>query len=178
MSRDCHVYKALYGYIDIDISNFVSFVNNGRTKSSQLRTLKTPFCRTSTFQSSYFNCIVKLWNRTIHVILKKTSSLLLFKRAINDMYKSVLNRSFDLSMPCTWTFVHDCSFIAHLVIVIVVSQTEAINDTSFVMILFSYLLKQYHFYYSTIHHSLLFGCSALVVFFCLLFIVCCLFIVI
>ena len=92
-------YKALYGYIDIDISNFVSFVNNGRTRSSQFRTLKMPFCRTSTFQSSCFNRIVKLWNRTIHVIPEKNfSNLLLFKRAIND-----------LSMPCTWTFVPDCS---------------------------------------------------------------------
>ena len=60
-------YKALYGYTDIDISTFFSFVNNGRTRSSQLRTLKTPFCRTSTFQASYFYRIVKLWNRTIHV---------------------------------------------------------------------------------------------------------------
>ena len=33
--------------------------------------------------------------------------------------------------------------IVHLVIVIVVSQTEAIDDMSFVMILFSYLLKPY-----------------------------------
>ena len=103
-------YKAFYGYIDIHICNFVSFVNNGRTRPSQLRTLKTPFCQTSIFQSSYFNRIVKLWNRTIHVIPEKNfSSLLLFKRAINDMYKSVLNRSFDLSMPCTLNFVPDCS---------------------------------------------------------------------
>jgi hypothetical protein len=43
-------YKASRGYIDIDISNFVSFVNNGRTRSSHLRTLKTPYCRTSTFR--------------------------------------------------------------------------------------------------------------------------------
>ena len=35
-------YKTSRGYIDIDISNFVSFVNNGRTRSSHLRTLKTP----------------------------------------------------------------------------------------------------------------------------------------
>ena len=35
--------------------------------------------------------------------------------------------------------------IVYLVIVIVVSQTEAIDDISFVMILFSYFLKPYHF---------------------------------
>ena len=41
--------------------------------------------------------------------------------------------------------------IVHLVIVIVISQTEAIDDISFVMILFSYLLKPYHFL--LFHHS-------------------------
>ena len=37
-------YKASHGNIDIDISNFVFFVNNSRTRSSQLKTLKTPHC--------------------------------------------------------------------------------------------------------------------------------------
>ena len=83
-------YKALYGYIDIDISNFVSFVNNGRTRSSQLRTLKTPFCRTSTFQSSYFNRIIKLWNRTIHVFLKKTSQVYC---SLKEQLMTCINRS-------------------------------------------------------------------------------------
>ena len=103
-------YKALHGHIGIDISNFVSFVNNGRTRSSNLRTLKTPYCRTSTFQSSYFNRIVKLWNKTILVTHQRNfSSLVLFKRSIKDLFKLELNRSYDLSMPCTWTFVSDCS---------------------------------------------------------------------
>jgi hypothetical protein len=103
-------YKASHGYIDIDISNFVSFVNNGRTRSSHLRTLKTPYCRTSTFQSSHPNHIVKLWNKTILVApLRNLSSLLLFKRSIKDLFKLELNRTFDLLVPCTWTFVPDCS---------------------------------------------------------------------
>ena len=103
-------YKASRGYIDIDIFNFVSFVNNGRTRSSHLRTLKTPYCRTSTFQSSYFNRIVKLWNKTIFVAPPRNlSSLLLFKRSIKYLFKLELNRTFDLSMHCTWTFVPECS---------------------------------------------------------------------
>ena len=73
-------YKALHGHIGIDISNFASFVNNGGTRSSNLRTLKTPYCRTSTFQSSYFNRIVKLWNKTILVTPQRNfSSLVLLK---------------------------------------------------------------------------------------------------
>ena len=69
-------YKALHEHIGIDISNFVSFVNNRRTRSSNLRTLKTPYCRTSTFQSSYFNRIVKLWNKTILVTPQRNFSSL------------------------------------------------------------------------------------------------------
>ena len=85
-----------YGHIGIDISNFVSFVNNVWTSSTNLRTLKKPYCRTSTFQSSYFNRIVKLWNKIILVTPQRNfSSLLLFKRSIKDLFKLVLNRSFD-----------------------------------------------------------------------------------
>jgi hypothetical protein len=103
-------YKASRGYIDIDISNFVSFVNNGRTRSSHLRILKRPYCRTNTFQSSYFKRIVKLWNKTILVAPPRNlSSLLLFKWSINDLFKLELNITFDLSIPCIWTFVPDCS---------------------------------------------------------------------
>ena len=95
-------YKALHGHIGIDISNFVSFVNNGRTRSSNLRTLKTPYCRTSIFQSSYFDRIVKLWNKIILVTPQRNfSSLALFKRSIKGLFKLELNRSFDSSMPFT-----------------------------------------------------------------------------
>ena len=50
-------YKAMHGYINLDVNNFVSFVTHGRTRLSEARTLKTPSCRTSTFQGSYFNRI-------------------------------------------------------------------------------------------------------------------------
>ncbi|CAB3983435.1 Hypothetical predicted protein, partial [Paramuricea clavata] len=53
-------YKAMHGYINLDINNFVSFVTHGRTRLSEARTLKSPSYRTSTFQGSYFNRIVKL----------------------------------------------------------------------------------------------------------------------
>ena len=103
-------YKALYGYIELDISKFVSFVPNGRTRSSHVTTLKTPFCRTSTFQSSYFNRIVKLWNNLIVATrLNSLSSLRQFKRFITGRYKLELIRTFDLTISCTWTLVGDCS---------------------------------------------------------------------
>jgi hypothetical protein len=120
-------YKASRGYIDIHISSFVSFVNNGRTRSSHLRTLKTPSYRSSTFLSSYF----KLWNKTILVAPPRNlSSLLLFKRSIKDLFKLKLNRTFDLSMPCTCHGLSCLTVLAigNQVIVNVDCQTEASDD--------------------------------------------------
>ena len=103
-------FKALYGNTDLDVRTFVSFLNNGRTRLSQnpTLTLKTPYCKSSTFQASYFNRIVKLWNYVCK-ILHPTSfaSLASFKRNINITYKRCFEEKFD--MPCTWTLVPDCS---------------------------------------------------------------------
>ena len=46
-------YKALYGYIDIDVS-FIMSASHGHTRwsrSSDLKYLETPFCKTATYQS-------------------------------------------------------------------------------------------------------------------------------
>ena len=55
-------YKCLNGFTDLNVSGFVSFVSHGRTRLSNSYNLKTPVCKTSTFQASYFNRIAKLWN--------------------------------------------------------------------------------------------------------------------
>ena len=59
-------FKAMYnGYYDLNISDYVSFVSHSRTRNcvNPSLMLKVPLCKTSTFQSSYFNRIVPLWNR-------------------------------------------------------------------------------------------------------------------
>ena len=58
------MYKALFGHVNVDVSNFVSCVSHGRTRLSinSKYTLQSQICRTSTFQSLYFNCILKVWN--------------------------------------------------------------------------------------------------------------------
>ena len=53
------LYKCLNGFTDLNVSDFVS---HGRTRLSNSYNLKTPVCKTSTFQASYFHRIVKLWN--------------------------------------------------------------------------------------------------------------------
>ena len=104
-------FKALHGNIDLDVRTFVSFVNNGRTRLCQnpTLTLKNPYCKSSTFQASYFNRIVKIWNYACK-ILPPTSfaSLSSFKRNIKDTYKHSLDAKFDIDMSCTWTLVPDC----------------------------------------------------------------------
>ena len=55
-------YKCLSGLTDLNVSDFVSFVSHGRTRLSNSYNLKTPVCKTSTFQASYLNRITKLWN--------------------------------------------------------------------------------------------------------------------
>ena len=47
---------------DLDDRNYVSFVFHDCTRLSNSFNLCNPFCKTSTFQASYFNRIVKLWN--------------------------------------------------------------------------------------------------------------------
>ena len=49
------LYKALYGYIDIDIT-FINSVSHGHTRRSQssdITYLETPFCNSATYQCSF-----------------------------------------------------------------------------------------------------------------------------
>ena len=57
-------YKAVYGYIDVDVSDYVTFYNHPRTRRGQSTGcyLTFPACNTSTLQALYFVRIVKLWN--------------------------------------------------------------------------------------------------------------------
>ena len=57
-------YKTLYGHIDLKMDSYISFIEHRCTRLSQAASavLQTPLCGTTTFQSSYFNRIVKPWN--------------------------------------------------------------------------------------------------------------------
>jgi hypothetical protein len=74
-----YLYKALFGYVNVDISNCISFVSHGRTRLSNTSKyiLQSQICRTSTFQSSYTiivlsNCgtlYVKMYVWTLCLVL-------------------------------------------------------------------------------------------------------------
>ena len=104
-------FKALYGRIDLDVHSFVSFNNNGRTRlcTNPSLTLKVPLCKSKTFQSSYFNRLVKLWNHVCKIAPSTTfASLSSFKRSLKAAYGNLVMTTFDVDLPCTWTLVRDC----------------------------------------------------------------------
>ena len=59
------LYKALFGYVNVDVSNYVLFVSHGLTRrvTPQSTFYKVKFVEhASTFQSSYYNRVIKVWN--------------------------------------------------------------------------------------------------------------------
>ena len=78
-------FKALYGRIELDV------------------------CKSKTFQSSYFNRLVKLWNHVCKIAPSTTfASLSSFKRSLKAAYGNLVMTTFDVDLPCTWTLVRDC----------------------------------------------------------------------
>jgi hypothetical protein len=104
-------YKSLYGQTDLNVFNFVKFVNHGRTRLSQNPglVLETPLCKSSTFKCSYFNRIVHLWNSICKTATPSVfSSLSQFKSYLRIIYFSLLDDIFDVDSNCTWSLVRQC----------------------------------------------------------------------
>ena len=102
-------YKCLNGFTDINVSHFVSFVSHGRTRQSNSYNLKTPVCKTSTFQASYFNRIVKLWNYICKFSPPTSfSTPASFCNFVTEHRFHLLHNHFDIYYPCTWSIVRSC----------------------------------------------------------------------
>ena len=104
------LYKYLQGDIDVCFDNDVSFVNadSGRRSSSHGPKLyHANRARTETYECSYFNRIVSLWNKLPSTI-RNCDSLFSFKAALNEHYCSKVDK-YDIDNPCTWTSVCRCS---------------------------------------------------------------------
>ena len=101
-------YKCRYGLIDLDTNIFTPIVSS-RTRRGSSMYLQTPFCKTSTFKTSYFNRIVHLWN----LILKLAPSCIFatlssFKTFLYRTYKELLTTTFDPDLPCTYSLCRKC----------------------------------------------------------------------
>jgi len=102
-------YKCLNGLTDLNVSDFVSFVSHGRTRLSNSYNLKTPVCKTSTSQASYFNRIAKLWNNICKFWPPTSfSTTASFRNFINEHMFQLLLNHFDSYYPCTWSIVRSC----------------------------------------------------------------------
>ena len=106
-------FKLLHGYYDLNVSDYVSFVSHCRTRNCENPSLmlKVPSCKTSTFQSSFFNRIVPLWN----CVCKAASpadlrSLIMYKSFLSRTYLHLITTIFDADMTCTWSLHRICSF--------------------------------------------------------------------
>ena len=103
------LYKCLNNYTDLNILNFVSFISHGRTRRSNSFNLTTPSCKTSTFQASYFNRTVKLWNYVCTLSPpSKFSNPTAFQTFVAKHMFSLVRSVFDVNSPCTWSIVRSC----------------------------------------------------------------------
>ena len=93
-------YKCLYCSTDLDVRNYVSFVSHNRTRLSNSFNLRTPFRKTSTFQASYLNRIVKLWNYVCKLASPTSFS--------SPTAFQLFVRKLIINYPCTWTLVPMC----------------------------------------------------------------------
>ena len=106
------MFKTLHGFYNLDAFNFVSFVNHSRTRNCNNPSLllKVPSCKSSTFQTSFFNRIVPLWNDTSKIASPgDLRSLATFKSFLSRTYFNLLSSSFDVDMCCTWSLYRSCS---------------------------------------------------------------------
>ena len=84
-------------------------VIEGNCKNPSL-VLKVPSCKTSSFQSSFFDRIVPLWSYVCKIACPADlRSLTMFKSFLLKTYVQLLVSSFNVDMPCTWSLYRSCS---------------------------------------------------------------------
>jgi hypothetical protein len=92
------VYKSIFGCIDLNIEQFVSFVQHSRSRShNPSLVLKPSYCKTSTFQASFFNRVVKPWSWNF--VCEIFASLVIFKRFLHTTYSNLVKDTFSVDMP-------------------------------------------------------------------------------
>ena len=105
-------FKAMYGYYDLNVFDYVSVVSHSRTRNcvNPSLMLKVPSCKTSTFKSSFFNRIVHLWNIVCRTAQPSDlRSLTMFRSFLSRTYLQLLISCFDVDMTCTWSLYRTCS---------------------------------------------------------------------
>ena len=107
-----YFYKLLHGFSNLNVLDFESFVNHTRTRhcKNPSLVLKVPRCKTSTFQSSFFNRIVPLWNCICTLASPgEFRSIVSSKTFLSRIYLDLLTFTFDVNMTCSWSLCRSCS---------------------------------------------------------------------
>ena len=104
------VYKCIFGHTDLNINQLLTFVEHNRSRAQNpTLMLKHSCCKTSTFQASFFNRIVKPWNYICKIASpEKFASLNIFKNFLRKTYTALVNSTFNVDMTCTWSLIRDC----------------------------------------------------------------------
>ena len=84
--------KWLFNHTHLDVHSFTKFITHGPTKLNNFFNSKTLICKTSAFQASYFNRILKLWNYSCFVAPSSLSFQLFVKQTLFER----LRTSFDI----------------------------------------------------------------------------------
>ena len=104
------LYNCISGYTDPNIERYVTFTKHGQSPSKNpTLVLKPAYCKTATFQASFFNRIVKPRNTICNLAPQdKFSSPSLFKYFLHATYFTLLDTTYDIDMPCTWFLFRNC----------------------------------------------------------------------
>jgi len=104
------LYKCIFGCTDLNIGRYVTFITHGRSRSKNpTLVLKPAYCKTTTFQASFFNRNVTPWNFICNLApYCKFSSLNSFKKFLRATYFTLLDSTYNIDMPCTWFLSRNC----------------------------------------------------------------------
>ena len=84
------LYKALNGYINIDLSTYVQFFSDSDRyplRGKDECTLKKNYARTNTFKFSFFSRIVDMWN-TLPLPIRQATTIASFKKGVREFLNS------------------------------------------------------------------------------------------
>ena len=99
-------YNCIFGYTDLNIGRYVTFITHGRYHSKNPNLiLKPAYCKTMTFS----NRNVKPCNFICNLApYDKFSSLKSFKKFLLATYFTVLDTTYNLDKPCAWFLSRNC----------------------------------------------------------------------
>ena len=101
-------YVDKYKLLGVTFDYFTIVPNFVYSLSSNL-VLKPAYCKTTTFQVSFFNRNVKPWNFVCNLApYDNFSSLSSFKKFLRATYFTLLDTTYNIDMPCTWFLSHNC----------------------------------------------------------------------